>query len=242
MSPSPVAFVTGGSRGIGAAIVSDLTNQGWRVATCARRLESLVESPAALRLACDVAEPAQVRAAVAELVSTFGRLDAVVNNAGLAGSNPTGPDDDDDLWHQILNTNLNGTWQVCKQALPHLPDGAGRIVNIGSVLSLRGVPDQPAYCAAKHAVLGLTRSLATLTAPRRITVNCVCPGWTRTEMAESRGLALGLSQEQLHASVPTGRMVEPDEVAALVRFLLSEAAASVNGQAIVIDGGGLSWA
>lgn len=242
MSGSPVAFVTGGSRGIGAAIVANLSAAGWRVATCARELSALPPHPAALRLACDVADAAQVRAAVSAVLGEFGRLDAVVNNAGIAGSNPMGPEDDDALWHQIINTNLTGTWLVCKQALPHLPDGTGRIVNIGSVLSLRGVPDQPAYCAAKHAVLGLTRSLATLIAPRRVTVNCVCPGWTRTAMASARGVALGMTLAQLDASAPIGRMVEPEEVAALVSFLLSDAAAAITGQALVIDGGGLTWA
>src|SRR4051812_3063272 len=89
-------------------------------------------------------------------------------------------------------------------------------LNVGSVLSLRGVPDQVAYSAAKHGVLGLTRALAHLAAPRRITVNCICPGWTRTEMAEGRMRALGLDEEALAASVPIGRFIEPEEVASLM--------------------------
>jgi NAD(P)-dependent dehydrogenase (short-subunit alcohol dehydrogenase family) len=127
-----------------------------------------------------------------------------------------------------------------KYALPHLPDGSGRIVNVGSVLSLRGVPDQVAYSAAKHGVLGLTRALAHLAAPRRITVNCLCPGWTRTEMAEGRMDELGLSAEQIAASVPIGRIVEPDEVASLALYLLSDAAAAITGQALLVDGGSLA--
>jgi NAD(P)-dependent dehydrogenase (short-subunit alcohol dehydrogenase family) len=118
-----------------------------------------------------------------------------------------------------------------------LPDGTGRIVNVGSVLSLQGVPDQIAYCAAKHGVLGLTRSLAHLVAPRRITVNCICPGWTRTEMAEGRMKELGWTREQLEASVPIGRFIEPEEVAELALYLLSDAASGITGQALTIDGG-----
>ena len=118
------------------------------------------------------------------------------------------------------------------------PDGSGRIVNIASVLALFGVPDATAYCAAKHAVLGFTRALSKYAAPRGITVNAICPGWTRTQMAEERMAALGLSQEQLQAGIPLGQMVEPEEVAALVELLvISEAGRKISGQALTIDGG-----
>jgi NAD(P)-dependent dehydrogenase (short-subunit alcohol dehydrogenase family) len=108
------------------------------------------------------------------------------------------------------------------------------------VLSLRGVPDQVAYSAAKHGLLGLTRALAHLSAPRRITVNCLCPGWTRTEMAEGRMRELGLSAEQIAASVPIGRFVEPDEVASMALYLLSDAAAAITGQVLLVDGGSMA--
>jgi NAD(P)-dependent dehydrogenase (short-subunit alcohol dehydrogenase family) len=240
MSPSRVALVTGGSRGIGAAMVHKLQAAGFRVATCARSLESLRESPAEHRFACDVTDVAQVKAGLRGILERLGQLDAVINNAGLAGTNPMDAESDDDLWHRIIATNLHGAYYVSKYSLPSLPDGAGRIVNVGSVLSLRGVPDQTAYCAAKHGVLGLTRSLAHLAAPRRITVNCICPGWTRTEMAEGRREDLGWTREQLEAGVPIGRFIEPEEVAELALYLLSDAAAGITGQALTIDGGALA--
>src|SRR5207248_2087725 len=102
---------------------------------------------------------------------------------------------------------------MSKHVLPHLPDRDGRIVNIASVLARRGVPDQTAYCAAKHGVLGFTRALAQAAAPRAITVNAVCPGWTRTDMAHGRLQALGMDEAALGRSVPIGRFIEPEEVA-----------------------------
>lgn len=233
-----VAFITGGSRGIGAAMIRRFKEAGYQIAACAR---TPIRSPQVeLALRCDVAEPAQVSQAVADAVTAFGRLDCVINNAGLAGANSMGPEDDDALWHRIINVNLHGTYYVSKQALPHLPDGTGRIINIASVLALKGVPDQTAYCAAKHAVLGFTRSLSRLTAPRGITVNAICPGWTQTEMFEGRMQDLNLTREQLAAGVPIGRIIEPEEVAELALYLASPAAGGITGQALTIDGGSLA--
>lgn len=232
-------FVTGGSRGIGRAIVERFKAQGWQAATCARSAESLADSAADLKLACDVADADAVRASVAATVAEFGAIDALVNCAGLAGSNPLDADSDDALWHRVIDVNLNGTYYFTKQAFPHIPDG-GRIVNIGSVLSHVGVADQTAYTAAKHAVLGFTRGFAKHAANRRITVNAVCPGWVATDMARERWQELGMDQDAAAADVPIGRVVEPDEVAALVQFLVSEEAGAITGQALNIDGGVLA--
>ncbi|MBL9007640.1 MAG: SDR family oxidoreductase [Myxococcales bacterium] len=236
-----VILVTGASRGIGLAIVKRFARLGWRVAACARSPE-VEESGADVALRCDVSDPQQVARTVAATHERLGRIDALVNNAGLSGSNSLSPDAapelSDLLWHQILATNLHGTYYFAKHVLPILPDGSGRIVNIASVLALFGVPDATAYCAAKHAVLGFTRALSKYAAPRGITVNAICPGWTRTQMAEERMAALGLSQEQLQAGIPLGQMVEPEEVAALVELLvISEAGRKISGQALTIDGG-----
>lgn len=227
-----LAVVTGGTRGIGRAIAMRLAADGYEVVAAARRrpAEAL---PKGVRFApCDVADAG----AVAAVFAPLGTVHLLVNNAGIAGANTL--DGDDALWHAIVASNLYGTYHCCKAALPRLPDGTGRIVNIASVLGLRGVADQTAYCAAKHGVVGLTRALALVLAPRRITVNAVCPGWVATEMAEQRYRELGIGPEEAAAGVPTGRVTTPGEVAELVAFLASAAARNITGQALPIDGGG----
>jgi NAD(P)-dependent dehydrogenase (short-subunit alcohol dehydrogenase family) len=238
-----VAVVTGGTRGIGRAIALRLAAEGFRVVATARRPPpEPLPGPGIEFAPCDVADAAQVRALFAGLRERHGRVDVLVNNAGLAGSNPMEAEAGDELWRAILGTNLDGTYHCCKAALPLLPDGAGRIVNIASVLGLRGVPDQTAYCAAKHGVVGLTRALALLLAPRGITVNALCPGWVETEMAAQRLRELSLSQEEAERGVPSGRFVTAEEVAAAVAFLVGVGGASMTGLALPIDGGRLASA
>jgi NAD(P)-dependent dehydrogenase (short-subunit alcohol dehydrogenase family) len=233
----PVVFVTGASRGIGQSLVNRFFRGGFAVAACAR---SLIDSPhVQLALQCDVKDPEQVKRAVQTIIDRFGRLDVVINNAGLAGTNSLDPADDDSFWHEVMGVNLHGTYYVCKQALPHMPNDRGRIINISSVLGLKGVADQTAYTTAKHGVIGFTRALAQYAAPRRITVNAICPGWTRTAMAEGRMRDIGLDEAALAKSVPLGRMLDPDEVADFAFYLASESAGGITGQALVIDGGSL---
>lgn len=176
---------------------------------------------------------------MAETVKALGRIDVVINNAGLAGTNSLDASDDDAFWNQIIDVNLNGTYYISKYALPQMNDG-GRIINVASVLALKGVPDQTAYCAAKHGVLGFTRSLAHALAPRRITVNVICPGWTRTDMAHGRMAELGMTEASLKGSVPLGRFIEPVEIAQMAAYLASDAASGVTGQSFTIDGGVLA--
>jgi len=234
----PTVLITGASRGIGAALCDRFQEAGWRVAACAR---SLPDRPSVeLPLVCDVSQPDQVRLAVATAAAHLGGFDAVINNAGLAGSNPLEPGTSDDLWRQIIDVNLHGTYYVTKAALPHLRDGTGRLIQIASVLALKGVPDQTAYCAAKHGVLGLTRALAHALAPRRITANAICPGWVKTEMASGRSRELGVSEADLARGVPLGRFLETDEVARLALYLAGPHAAMITGQALTIDGGTLA--
>lgn len=239
MSEGRVVLVTGGSRGIGRACVEAFAAAGYRVAACATTREGAAAGNPTHAFACDVSDKASVKRGLDEVLRHLGRLDVIVNNAGVAGENAL-DDDNDDVWHRIIDVNLHGTYYVSKAALPHLPDGSGRIINVGSTLSLRGVPDQTAYCAAKHAVVGFTRALALHAAPRGVTVNALCPGWTRTDMMQQRATELGARPEDLARGVPTGRVVEPEEVASLALYLASEAARSITGQTLVVDGGSLA--
>jgi NAD(P)-dependent dehydrogenase (short-subunit alcohol dehydrogenase family) len=226
-----IAMVTGGTRGIGRAVAARLAADGYRVIVAARHAPVACDEEFR---ACDVTDAAAVRGLFAGLA----RVDALVTCAGLAGANAL--DGDDALWHAIVTANLHGTYYCCKAALPLLPDGSGRIVNIASVLGLRGVADQTAYCAAKHGVVGFTRALALAVAPRGITVNAICPGWVDTEMARQRFNELGLTPEAAAAGVPTGRLAMPEEVADAVAWLLRPEMRSVTGLALPIDGGGLA--
>ncbi|MGE0222770.1 MAG: SDR family NAD(P)-dependent oxidoreductase [Acetobacteraceae bacterium] len=230
-----VAVVTGGSRGIGQAVVRRLRAEGWRAVPVARATPA--EPDAEFRV-CDVADAGAVRALFADVANRIGRLDALVNCAGQAGANAL--DGDDVLWHAIIGSNLHGTYHCCKAALALLPDGTGRIVNIASVLGLRGVPDQTAYCAAKHGVVGFTRALALAAAPRGITVNALCPGWVDTDMAHARYRDLGITPEQAAAGVPTGRVATPAEIADAVVWLLRPESRGITGHALPVDGGGLA--
>jgi NAD(P)-dependent dehydrogenase (short-subunit alcohol dehydrogenase family) len=238
MSQKKVALVTGGSRGIGLAIVQRLKEEGWCVATCATQEVNLQDNPADFKFVCNVANVESVKEGLNQVLNRFKKIDVLINNAGLSGSNPMDPGTTDELWQKINDVNLNGTYYFCKYTIPHLTDGSGRIINIASILALKGVPDATAYVSAKHGVLGLTRSLAHFLAPRRITVNAICPGWVRTEMAHDRMKEIGITETTLSTAVPLGRFVEPAEVADLAYYLASSSGASMmTGQALSIDGG-----
>lgn len=240
MNDKRVLFVTGGSRGIGKAMVQHFQANNWLVAACATTAQSAQQSGADLSIVCDVANKQQVQAAFASILQQYGRLDAVINNASIAGSNAM-DNDDDSMWHQILDINLTGSFYISKYALPHLPDQSGRIVNIASVLGLKGVPDHIAYCAAKHGVVGLTKALSHYTAPRKITVNAICPGWVRTDMMQGRMDEMHLSENNLVAAIPLHRIIEPSEIAELAFYLIdNKAAMNITGQTFTIDGGVLA--
>ena len=232
-----VILVTGGSRGIGNAIVQAFLDRGDRVAACATTEDGARASGAHLGMQCDVADAESVQQMIRTVLTECGRLDVVVNNAGVAGTNTLDVAASDALWQRILDVNLTGTYLVSKHALPHLPDGSGRLINVASILGLRGAADQTAYTAAKHGVVGFTRALAQLVGPRGITVNAVCPGWVRSDMARQRWSELGIDEGRAAAAAPVGRIVEPREVADLVVYLASASAGSITGQALSIDGG-----
>jgi len=232
-----VALVTGGARGIGAAIAARLVAEGYAVVVAGRHVSATLPEGQDFQ-PMDVADAASVRAGFTAVMTRHGRLDALIANAGSTGTDRLDPDDHA-LWHAVLGTNLHGAYYCAKAALPLLPDGTGRIVAIASVLGLRGVPDQAPYVAAKHGVIGLTRALALAAAPRRITVNAVCPGWVDTDMAAERLAAIGITRTQAAQNIPTGRMTTPEQVADLVAYLLRPSSGSLTGLALPIDGGSL---
>lgn len=245
------AVVTGGGTGIGAAIAEALAGQGANVTLMGRTMQSLeaeaARIPAGQARACaaDVTDPVSVAAAFGRAAAGFGPVQILVNNAGAAKSAPFGKTDPD-LWQEMLAVNLTGVYLCCREALPAmLKNRFGRIVNIASTAGLTGYAYTSAYCAAKHGVIGLTRSLALETAKSSVTVNAVCPGYTETDMlkrtVENIVKKTGRSEAEARADIvkgyPQGRLVTPQEVANAVLWLCLPGSDSVTGQAIAVAGG-----
>lgn len=246
------ALITGAGSGIGAAIAMTLAGNACRVSLLGRRLDALEATAASigrpdhcLSLVCDVTDEASVGQAFDQAEARFGEVDILVNCAGAA---PTAAFHKLDArqWQQVMDVNLNGVFHCCARAIgPMRTRGSGRIINIASTASLKGYAYVSAYCAAKHGVLGLTRALALETATLGITVNAVCPGYTDTDIIRDAVATIvtrtGRSEEdalqQFTRTNPQGRLIEPEEVADTVRWLCSDSARSITGQAISVSGG-----
>jgi NAD(P)-dependent dehydrogenase (short-subunit alcohol dehydrogenase family) len=243
-----VVLITGGGSGIGRATALRVAREGAKVMIADYVPDGALKTVAMVKeaggtadcMAADVSVPGQVEAMVSKTVASFGRLDCAFNNAGIAGAGAGAHTANyaEEAFDQVIAINLKGVWLCMKCEIPHmLKVGAGAIVNTASAAGLIGLPGACAYVAAKHGVVGLTRTAALEYALKKIRVNCVCPGYIRTPMLE-RGLDAGvLSVEQINAMEPVGRMGTPEEIAESVLWLMSDEASFVTGHPLSIDGG-----
>ncbi|HLS62694.1 MAG TPA: SDR family oxidoreductase [Ruania sp.] len=244
---SLVAVVTGGASGIGAAVAQRLHDGGARVAILDRTAVELPSGAAAeaaaetwLELHADVSDQTSVSSAVEQVISTWGRLDVLVNNAGI-GAQGTVADGTEEQWHQVLDVNLMGMVRTARAALEHLrASPAAAIVNVSSIAATAGLPQRALYSASKGAVLALTRAMAADHVREGIRVNCVSPGTVNTPWVNRLLQSADdpdAERAALQARQPHGRLVEPDEVAEAVAYLASPRNASTSGVTLAVDGG-----
>jgi len=248
-----VVLVTGGGGGIGRAIALRFAAAGSRVVVTGRTqaaLDAVAKEIGCgraniLPLSCDITRKEEIEELKRRIASRLGAVQILVNNAGIAPA-AAFLEMEDALWEEVLRVNLAGTYHCCKIFLPEMIAAKwGRIVNIASTVAKTSYPNISAYATSKHAVLGLTRSLAAETARHGVTVNAVCPGYVDTALtkqnadllAEKTGKPVADALEMLKNSSPQKRLIDPGEVAYLAVMLASESARGINGQAINVDGG-----
>ncbi|HVV82126.1 MAG TPA: SDR family NAD(P)-dependent oxidoreductase [Kofleriaceae bacterium] len=241
------ALVTGGGRGIGAAIATALAARGAKVVVTGRTREHLDEIAAAIggrALVCDLGDRAATDAMVRELAA-IGRVDILVNNAGIAESAPLA-DVDDAMWDRMMELDATAPFRLTRALVPAMIEARwGRVITIASNAGLTGYGYSAAYCAAKHAVVGFTRALAIDLGRTGVTINAICPGWVDTDMAAEAvarivgktGRDEGAARAALTGMTPQRRLIAPAEVAHAAVMLCSEDARGIHGQTIVIDGG-----
>lgn len=237
-----VALVTGASRGIGRAIAKEFASQGAKVALCARSVDALqavadeiaAAGGCAQPYALDVSSADGVRAVVEAVTEHFGRLDILINNAGITRDGLIARMKDD-AWEEVLNTNLRGAFYLTRAAAKiMMRQRCGKIVNISSVVGLTGNPGQANYAASKAGLIGMTRSVAKELGSRNIQVNAIAPGFIVTDMTDSLPEAL---KAKLLEQIPLGRLGQPEEIAKAAIFLASDWSDYVTGQVLAVCGG-----
>jgi len=247
------AVVTGAGQGIGAAVARALAAEGASVLVAGRTL-SKVEAVAeelggrehrAYAVACDVSDPADITRLAAVATDTLGRVDILVNNAGVAHSAPLARTTLEE-WEEMFRINATGAFLCLQAFLPGMLERQwGRIINVASMAGLEGARYISAYAASKHALVGLTRAAAAEVAGTGVTVNAVCPSYVETPMTEATidnivrktGKSADAARAAILATMPAGRMIQPEEVAHAVLTLAADEAGTINGQAVVLDGG-----
>ena len=242
-----VALVTGAASGIGLATAKAFAQSGASVALAdwnEKAVRSAAEELAGqghktLAIRCDVADDAQVESMVDQTVAAFGRLDAAYNNAGVQNELAEAADQTREDFDRVVGINLRGVWSCMKFELRQMrKQGSGTIVNCSSLGGLVGSPERGIYHAAKHGVLGFTKSAALKYAARGIRINAICPGLIQTPMSDQMVAAgQGEALKEMEKSIPMGRVGRPEEIANAVLWLCSDAASYVTGQSISVDGG-----
>lgn len=248
---APSVLISGGGTGIGAATAEAFAAHGWRVAVTGRRAEPLhevAERTGALVLVADAGDPAAAQSAVAGVLEHFGRLDALVANAGGHGFS-TLADTGDVEWRASISANLDTAFVLARAAIAPLQAARGSVTVVSSLAGLAAGPSTIGYTTAKHALIGLTRSIARDYGQHGVRANAVCPGWVRTPMADAEmdefAAAAGLADRtaayaEITRDVPLRRPAEPAEIAEVIRFLASPAASYITGAVLPIDGGATS--
>jgi NAD(P)-dependent dehydrogenase (short-subunit alcohol dehydrogenase family) len=239
-----VALVTGGSKGLGFEMARALAAAGADVTITSRHLDEVSEAAARIReetgkrvlaLEADAGKSEEVDGMVEQTVAQLGALDILVNNAGINRHSFVHEQDEED-WNTVLQVNLNGPMLCTRAAARHmLPRRSGRIINIASILGQVGYPKRGPYCAAKGALINLTRAYAVELAPHGITVNCVCPGPFDTPLTQS--LVQGPVREDFTRRIPMGRWGDPKELVGAILYFASDAAAFTTGAVLTVDGG-----